>query len=133
MQVNVKYELDKYLEKDNEENKKGFDIMKWWKDNATRLSILPHMARDVVAIRISTVVSESAFGAGGRTLDDFRASLTPTMVERLICADDWLRYINVEEHTQQLAKLEEGNYIVLNCQSFVMLIMNHTHQIVSTN
>ena len=71
MQVNVKYELDKYLEKDNEENKKGFDIMKWWKDNATRLLILPHMVRDVVAILISTVVSESAFGAGGRTLDDF--------------------------------------------------------------
>ena len=127
VQVNAKYELDKYLVKDNEENKKGFDILKWWTDNATRLSILPHMAHDLVAILISTVVSKSAFGAGGRTLDDFRTSLTPTMVERFICANDWLRYTNVEEHTEQLTKLEEGNYIVLDCKLFLMLIMNHTH------
>jgi hypothetical protein len=79
VQVNVKYELDKYLAKDNEENKKGFDILKWWKDNDTRLSILPRMARNLVAIPISLVVSKSTFCAGGRTLDSFRTSLTPTI------------------------------------------------------
>jgi len=85
----VKSELDKYLSEDNEEHSKGFDILKWWKDNATRFPILSRMARDLLAIPISTVASESAFSAGGRTLDDFRTSLTPTMVERLICANDW--------------------------------------------
>ena len=44
------YELDKYLGKDNEENKKVFDILKWWKDNATGLSKLLHMSHDLVAI-----------------------------------------------------------------------------------
>ena len=88
---------------------------------------MSYMARDLLANPISTVASESAFSAGGRTLDDFRTSLTPTMVERFICANDWLRYTNVEEHIEQLTKLEEGNYIVLDCKLFLMLIMNHTH------
>jgi hypothetical protein len=81
------------------------------KDNATRLPILARMARDLLTILISTVASESAFSSGGRTLDDLRSSLTPTMVERLICANDWIRgsnIINVEENIEEMAKLEEG-------------------------
>jgi hypothetical protein len=103
-----KSELDKYLSQDNEEDKKGFDILKYWKDNATRLPILARMARDLLVVPISTVASESAFSASGRTLDDFRSSLTPTMVERLICANDWFRgsnVISVEEDTEQIAKI----------------------------
>lgn len=106
----VKSELDKYLSEDNEEDKKGVDILKWWKDNATRFPILSRMARDLLPIPISSVASESAFSAGGRTLDDFRSSLTPTMVEHLICANDWIRgsdNINIEENAEELLKLEE--------------------------
>ncbi|CAD6337042.1 unnamed protein product [Miscanthus lutarioriparius] len=80
------------------------------KNNATRFPIMSRMARDLLAIPISTVASESAFSSGGRTLDDFRTSLTPTMVERLVCTNDWLRgnnYIGVEEDTEALVKLEE--------------------------
>lgn len=107
----AKSELDKYFSEDNEEDTKGFDILKYWKDNSTRLPLLSRMARDLLAIPISSVASESAFSAGGRTLDDFRSSLTPTMVERLICANDWLRgcnSISVEENAKDLSKLEEG-------------------------
>lgn len=109
--MTVKSELEKYFSEDNEEDKKGFDILKWWKDNANRFPVLARMARDLLAIPISTVASESAFSSGGRILDDFRSSLTPTMVERLICANDWIRseYISVEENTEELYKLEEGN------------------------
>jgi len=109
----VKSELDKYLSEDNEELSKSFDIMKWWKRNATRFSIMSRMSRDLLAIPISTVASELAFSSCGRTLDDFRTSLTPTMVERLVCTNDWLcgnNYISVEEDTEALAKLEEGNF-----------------------
>ena len=109
----MKSELDKYLLEDNEDLSKSFDIMKWWKNNATRFPIMSRMARDLLAIPISTVASESAFSSGGRTLDDFRTSLTPTMVERLVCTNDWLRgnnYISVEEDIDELAKLEEGNF-----------------------
>ena len=69
------------------------------------------MARDVLAIPITTVASESAFSTGGGILDDFRSSLTPFMVEALICTQDWMRRaspITDEEDTEELAKLEEG-------------------------
>jgi hypothetical protein len=53
--------------------------------NSTRFTILGCLARDVLAIPNSTVASESDFSTGGRILDDFRSSLTPFMVEALVC------------------------------------------------
>ncbi|CAI0546435.1 unnamed protein product, partial [Linum tenue] len=35
--------------------------------------------------------SESAFSTGGRVLDSFRTSLSPEVVEALICCEDWIR------------------------------------------
>ena len=87
------------------------DILAWWKVNSSRFPVLSHLARDVLAIPISTVASESAFSTGGRILDPFRSSLTPFMVQALVCTQDWLRRsisINDEEDTTELAKLEEG-------------------------
>jgi hypothetical protein len=107
----TKSELDKYFSEDNEEDNEGFDILKYWKGNAKRFPILSRMARDLLAIPISTVASESAFSTGGHVLDDFRSSLTPTMVERLICASDWIRgsnVVSIEENEEELYKLEEG-------------------------
>lgn len=49
------------------------------------------MARDVLAIQVSTVASESAFSTGGRVLDPFRSSLNPVMVQALICCQNWIR------------------------------------------
>jgi len=109
--VIVKSELEKFFSEDNEEDKKGFDILKWWKDNENRFPVLSRMAHDLLAVPIPTV----AFSSGRRILDDFRSSLTPTMVERLICANDWIRgseYISVEENTEELAKLEEGKSVL---------------------
>ena len=110
---NNKSELDKYLAEDCEDIESNkFDILTWWKTNSSRFPILAHLARDVLAIPISTVASESAFSTGGRVLDDFRTSLTPFMVEATICTQDWLRRstpINIQENTEELAKLEEGD------------------------
>lgn len=72
-----------------------------------RFPILSHMARDLLEIPISTVASESAFSTGGHVLDDFRSSLTPQMVKRLVCSQDWLRgstSLSVEEDPEQLEK-----------------------------
>ncbi|KAM0916497.1 hypothetical protein ACQ4PT_010141 [Festuca glaucescens] len=106
-----KSELEKYLAEDCEDiESTNFDILAWWKTNSSRFPVLARLARDVLAIPISTVASESAFSTGGRVLDDFRTSLTPFMVEGIICTQDWLRRstpINIQENTEELAKLEE--------------------------
>lgn len=48
------------------------------------------IAKDVFAVHVSTVVSESAFSPEGWILDPFRSSLTPEMVEALVCTQSWL-------------------------------------------
>uniref|UniRef100_A0ACD5UTV8 Uncharacterized protein n=1 Tax=Avena sativa TaxID=4498 RepID=A0ACD5UTV8_AVESA len=107
---NSRSELDKYLAEEMEDDDPKFDILSWWKVNSSRFPVLSCLARDVLAIPISTVASESAFFSGGRVLDDFRTSLTPFMVQAIICTQDWLRHttpINIEENMEELAKLEK--------------------------
>ena len=109
-----KSELDKYLAEDIEDDDHSFNILSWWKYNSPRFPILSRMARDILAIPISTVASESAFSTSGRVLDDFRSSLTPFTLQCLICAQDWLRSskrINVEADLADLSKFEEGTII----------------------
>ena len=52
--------------------------------------MLSRVARHVLAILISIVASESAFSTVGRVLDPFQSSLSPLMVEALICDQNWL-------------------------------------------
>lgn len=131
----TKSELDKYLAEETENTEKKIDILSWWKVNANRFPVLGHMARDVLAIPITTVASESAFSTSGRILDDFRTSLTPFMLEALVCTQDWLRRstIDVKESTEELAIIEKGIifpcllafvyflYVICNC-AFTELI-----------
>ncbi|KAJ9562424.1 hypothetical protein OSB04_007584 [Centaurea solstitialis] len=88
-----------------------FDLLMWWKMNGARFPILSKLARDVLAVPISTVASESTFSTSGRVLDNFRSSLTPKIVEALICTQDWLRGPNepiaVEENLDDLEKFEK--------------------------
>ncbi|XP_031114097.1 zinc finger BED domain-containing protein RICESLEEPER 2-like [Ipomoea triloba] len=79
-----KTELDIYLSEAIVEEENSFDILRWWKINAERFPILSKLARDVLAIPISTVASESTFSTSGRVLDPFRSSLTPNIVEALL-------------------------------------------------
>ncbi|KAH1056643.1 hypothetical protein J1N35_034708 [Gossypium stocksii] len=108
-------ELDKYLVEANEEFVEDFDILLWWKVNSPRFPTLLKMARDVLAIPISTVASESAFSTGGRVLDQYRSSLTPKIVQVLVCTQDWIRKSSsqedikkIEEQSQELDKIENG-------------------------
>ena len=83
-----KTELEIYLSESTIEEEGSFNILRWWKLNSERFLILSILARDVLAVPISTVASESAFSTGGRVLDCFRSSLTPKVVEALICFQD---------------------------------------------
>lgn len=76
-----------------------------------RYHVLAKMARDVLAIPVSTVASEFTFSTGGRVLDSFRTSLTPRMVEALVCTQDWIRSsnspISLAETFLEIEKMEE--------------------------
>ncbi|KAH0983117.1 hypothetical protein GBA52_010294 [Prunus armeniaca] len=47
--------------------------------------------KDIFAFRSSMVASENVFSLDKRIVDPFRSSLTPKMVEVLVCTHDWLR------------------------------------------
>jgi len=85
-----KSEIDIYFEEDCVEDIENFDILAWWKAHAEKFPVLSTMARDFLAIPLSTVPSESAFSLGGRILGESRSSLTPEMLEALVCGKDWL-------------------------------------------
>ncbi|KAK1383882.1 hypothetical protein POM88_021617 [Heracleum sosnowskyi] len=108
--LDLKSELDKFLDEQREKDVEQFDILNWWKVNSSRFPILSSIAKDVLAIPVSTVASESAFSVGGRVLDSFRSSLTPPVVEALICGQDWLRSSPLdfvaEENMDDMEKLE---------------------------
>ncbi|XP_057760309.1 zinc finger BED domain-containing protein RICESLEEPER 1-like [Arachis stenosperma] len=59
--------------------------------NNYKYPVLNQIARDILAMPVSTVASKSAFSTGGRVLNQYRSSLTPKTVEALICAHNWFR------------------------------------------
>ncbi|SPT21199.1 unnamed protein product [Triticum aestivum] len=59
-----KSELDAYLEEASEKVGDDFDVLGWWKRHGEKFPILASMARDFLAIPLSTVASESAFSCG---------------------------------------------------------------------
>ncbi|XP_039137387.1 zinc finger BED domain-containing protein RICESLEEPER 2-like [Dioscorea cayenensis subsp. rotundata] len=106
-----KSDLDIYLEEgcficDGDSRK--FDALEWWKANTLKYRVLSKMARDVLAIPITTVASESTFSAGGRVIDSYRASLSVDTVQGLICGGDWLRCLHcVKKKNKKEKKAEE--------------------------
>uniref|UniRef100_A0A2N9GLE9 BED-type domain-containing protein n=1 Tax=Fagus sylvatica TaxID=28930 RepID=A0A2N9GLE9_FAGSY len=51
---------------------------------------LQRLARDILAIPVTTVASESAFSTSGRLLSPHRSRLHPRTLEALMCAQSWL-------------------------------------------
>jgi hypothetical protein len=122
----MKSELEKYLTEETEDTDTKIDILFWWKVNAHRFPILAHMSRDVLAIPISTVAAESAFSTSGRILDDIRTSLTPFMLEALVCTQDWLRRttpINIQENMEELAMIEAGIVNIHHCSVIHVIVI----------
>ena len=75
----------------------------------------------------STVASEATFSLGKRVVDPFGSSLTPQMVECLVCLSDWLRGTGFSIYNEpskaemeiygELEKLESSNttFIYISC------------------
>ncbi|KAK3193104.1 hypothetical protein Dsin_024414 [Dipteronia sinensis] len=83
-------ELETYLEQEEISGSEEFDILLWWKMQKGRYPILSKIARDVLAIPVSTVAFELAFSTGGRTLSSHRSRLHPHTVEALMCTQNWI-------------------------------------------
>uniref|UniRef100_A0A803LS80 HAT C-terminal dimerisation domain-containing protein n=1 Tax=Chenopodium quinoa TaxID=63459 RepID=A0A803LS80_CHEQI len=87
------------------EHELEMDILTWRKINAHRYPILAHLARDVLAMPISTVASESAFSVGGCHLDSFRSSLTPKLrigfvlgkIKKEVLSKNWNKLSNLRK------------------------------------
>lgn len=87
-----KSELDRYLDDEMVDiHTTGFDILDWWKVAGTRYPTLRRIERDIFAIPITTVASESAFSTSGRVLSEHRSRLTSQMLEAFMCSQDWIR------------------------------------------
>jgi hypothetical protein len=84
-------EIEHYLSDDLVPYTEKFNVLDWWKVAGTRYPTLRKVARDVFAIPVTTVASESAFSISGRIVNDHRSRLTSHMLEVLMCYQDWLR------------------------------------------
>ena len=84
----------------------NFEVLGWWKDNSSRYPMLSKVAKDVLAVPVSTVASESAFSTGGRIVNPFRSSLSPLMVQNLVCATNWFQATVPISHRQSRDEVE---------------------------
>lgn len=89
-------ELELYL-KEKVENPKPnplgipFDVLGWWRINSSKYPILAAIAKDVLAMQVSSVASESAFSTSNRILEPSRSCLTHYTLEVLMCTEQWLK------------------------------------------
>ncbi|KAL5582860.1 hypothetical protein UlMin_015302 [Ulmus minor] len=102
-----------------------FDILAWWKLNSQKYKIVSQIAKDVLAVQLSTVASESTFSTSGRILDSFRSSLTPKMVEALICSKNWLiseddeEPISITQYMDEVQAFQESEEVASGDESSI--------------
>ncbi|KAL2534354.1 BED zinc finger [Abeliophyllum distichum] len=85
----VRYYAHDVLSMLDDEERKKFDILKWWRQHQRGYLILSKMAHDVLTHPILTVASEAAFNISGRVLSDIRSRLKADILESLLCLKDW--------------------------------------------
>ncbi|XP_056689498.1 zinc finger BED domain-containing protein RICESLEEPER 2 [Spinacia oleracea] len=117
----LKSELESYLEEQLMPRSTDLNVLEFWRTHEARYPTLARMARDILAIPISIVASESAFSTGGRVLDAYRSSLLPSVVEAIICLRDWVfGQVKMEPQLEELCgaimkmKVEEQVDAVVN-------------------
>ena len=117
--VHIKSELDHYLEEPVLPWSQDFDILNWWKTNGIKYPTLQLIARDFLAIPVSTVASESAFSTGGRVVSLHRSRLHPDTLEALMCSQNWL-----------WNELQGNNIILFYIRIFYNLLIVHLYNII---
>ncbi|XP_022152189.1 zinc finger BED domain-containing protein RICESLEEPER 2-like isoform X2 [Momordica charantia] len=110
--VDAATEVDLYLLEPLVDKFKEFDLLKYWWRNCHRFRVLSEITREILAIPVSTIASESAFKIGGRMIDSTCLTLAPNLVEVLACLQNWLNTDNVgidlREHIKDIIGMEEA-------------------------
>jgi hypothetical protein len=98
-------EVIRYLEGELIPQNANFNILKWWKENASIYPTLARLARDVLAIPGSAVSAESAFDETDERTSLFNRKLSPELVEALICTQDWIKSSGTYKHNSSSFRL----------------------------
>ena len=88
--VTSKSELDFYFEENVLPRVPTFDILGWWKTHGVKYPTLQKMAKDILAVPVSSMASESAFSTCGRIISPHRCKLHANTLEALMCTRTWL-------------------------------------------
>lgn len=83
-----KLDLDIYIDEDKESDSNDFNILIWWRNNTPKFFVLSKIARDVLAILMSSVESECTFSSDDHIFDPFRSPLTPNCEKSIIYVQD---------------------------------------------
>jgi hAT family C-terminal dimerisation region len=85
------------------------DILEYWKRNATAYSTLTMMERDIFAVHVSIVHSESCFSSANKILTDKHTKLGSKFFEQLVCNKD---LIDTESRMQHDTTSETATSVI---------------------
>ncbi|KAL6890323.1 hypothetical protein ACP4OV_009086 [Aristida adscensionis] len=81
--------LDWYLESPTVDLNTDLDVLEFWRGMSKCYPGLASLARDILAIPITTVATKSVFNVGEKVLNRRRGKLSPDLLEMLISLHDW--------------------------------------------
>ncbi|KAK9734436.1 hypothetical protein RND81_04G139500 [Saponaria officinalis] len=103
-------QLDLYLEDTRVDHTLEIDVLTWWQENESRYPIVATMAREILAIPVTTVASESSFSMGSRLITKWRSSLKPEIADALLTTRTWLYGFEVKDGTNENPALDGFEY-----------------------
>ena len=81
-------EFDHFIDEEVLKRSEDFDILAWWKSNDLKYPTLQRIAKDILAIPITTIASKSTFSTSGRLLSPHRSRLHLKTIETMMCAQN---------------------------------------------
>ncbi|KAL3374831.1 hypothetical protein AABB24_006359, partial [Solanum stoloniferum] len=97
-------ELSVYLEQQYDIDESDFDLLAWWKGNTKKFPLLSRMARDVLAVPVSTIPLDKVFKQDEVQIWEKENLLGDESVERIECLKDWIR---AERRMQGLEEIDK--------------------------
>jgi hAT family protein len=93
--------LESYISLPYISHTEDIEILAYWKAQSVSFPILSRMAKDILAIPVTSVASETSFSLGGRVLSKLRASLLPKNVEIFVTTSNWMYGFEPEEKNEE--------------------------------